>query len=240
VKNSFGREEQLDQITSYFEDESCVTSYLGAPCAGGQGKSQVALEYCQPARKTYRGVFWTNSSSESTATQSLASVTQELDGSAVEALDKDDAKVKFALRTLEQWDDRWLIVFNNYNDPPLSIMAKTAKFNPSLGLQSSDHSDLLNIVDDLRSVGISHCIDLPLIIVCGDQSSGKSSVLEAVSGFPFPRKGEYTLVVLHHLFRYDYRVRIIPTITNCRPESRQVPFQGDPNFYRITHDTLWG
>ncbi|KAK4945475.1 hypothetical protein LTR10_015371 [Elasticomyces elasticus] len=45
-----------------------------------------------------------------------------------------------------------------------------------------------DVIDQLRSEGISHYVDLPQIIVCGDQSSGKSSVLEAVSGLPFPRK----------------------------------------------------
>ena len=32
-------------------------------------------------------------------------------------LNDDDAKIKFALRTLEQWEDRWLMVFDNCDDP---------------------------------------------------------------------------------------------------------------------------
>lgn len=55
-----------------------------------------------------------------------------------------------------------------------------------VNIQSKDHEKLLNVIDDLRSQGISRFIDLPQIIVCGDQSSGKSSVLEAVSGLKFP------------------------------------------------------
>jgi len=58
----------------------------------------------------------------------------------------------------------------------------------SVALQSKDHRDLLDIIDKLRSEGISRYVDLPEIIVCGDQSAGKSSVLEAISSMSFPTK----------------------------------------------------
>ncbi|KAI2617877.1 dynamin family protein [Hypoxylon sp. NC1633] len=55
-------------------------------------------------------------------------------------------------------------------------------------LCSTDQLELLDAIDQLRLEGIDHYISLPQIIVCGDQSSGKSSVLEAISGVPFPVK----------------------------------------------------
>ncbi len=56
---------------------------------------------------------------------------------------------------------------------------------PLVPLQSSDHRHLLDTVDKLRLL-IGRYVDLPQIIVCGDQSSGKSSVLEAISRLSFP------------------------------------------------------
>ncbi len=55
----------------------------------------------------------------------------------------------------------------------------------SLSLQSKDHGQLLDVIDLLRFQDISHYVRLSQLIVCGDQSFEKSSVLEAVSGVRF-------------------------------------------------------
>ena len=50
-----------------------------------------------------------------------------------------------------------------------------------------NHSrSILDLLDELRQIAGSEII-IPQIAVVGDQSSGKSSVLEALSGIPFPR-----------------------------------------------------
>lgn len=83
------------------------------------------------------------------------------------------------------------------------------------GLCSDDQLELLDAVDQLRLQGIDHYISLPQIIVCGDQSSGKSSVLEAISGVPFPVKSNLctrfpTELILRRSTRTDVTVSIIP------------------------------
>lgn len=54
--------------------------------------------------------------------------------------------------------------------------------------QLSDQ-DLLQKIDKLRDLGVHEFVSLPQLVVVGDQSSGKSSVLEAVMELPLPRSG---------------------------------------------------
>ncbi|OTA03049.1 hypothetical protein A9Z42_0034650 [Trichoderma parareesei] len=54
-------------------------------------------------------------------------------------------------------------------------------------LQTSKSSHRLNQIEKIRSYGVGDLVALPQLAVCGDQSAGKSSVLEGITGIPFPR-----------------------------------------------------
>ncbi|KAK7408699.1 hypothetical protein QQX98_009115 [Neonectria punicea] len=93
-------------------------------------------------------------------------------------------------------------------------------------LCSSEQLQLFDSIDALRSQGINHYISLPQIIVCGDQSSGKSSVLEALSGVPFPVSSSPctrfpTELVLRKTPTPSAKVSIIPHL--CHGESEKAP-----------------
>ncbi|KAH8879037.1 dynamin family protein [Thozetella sp. PMI_491] len=53
-------------------------------------------------------------------------------------------------------------------------------------LSSGEGKALLDAIDNLRAIKVGELVNLPQIIVVGDQSSGKSSVLEAISRVRFP------------------------------------------------------
>jgi len=91
-------------------------------------------------------------------------------------------------------------------------------------LQTADQRKILNIVDSLRQCGIDDIIPLPQLVVCGDQSSGKSSVLEAITEIPFPRKENLctrfaTEIVLRRSPKSSIATKIIPD--KARPEKEK-------------------
>ncbi len=45
----------------------------------------------------------------------------------------------------------------------------------------------IDLIDNLRHFGLEKDVALPSIVVVGDQSAGKSSALEAISGIQLPR-----------------------------------------------------
>lgn len=95
------------------------------------------------------------------------------------------------------------------------------------GLCTQEQLDLLDSIDKLRSQGISHYVSLPQIIVCGDQSSGKSSVLEAISGVSFPVKSNLctrfpTELVLRKGSQVGIRVSIVPHQSRSEAEQHSL------------------
>jgi len=120
VTNFVGREDQLQQILEYFGTQAAQTppkpKVLILCALGGQGKSQIALEYCRRSRPFYRGIFWIHANSEQVALQSYGIIVQQMNIALVDRNDSDALK-RLVKTRLESWDERWLMVFDNYDEP---------------------------------------------------------------------------------------------------------------------------
>jgi hypothetical protein len=90
-------------------------------------------------------------------------------------------------------------------------------------LQNDEQSKILNIVDSLRQCGLDGILSLPQLVVYGDQSSVKSSVLEAITEIPFPRKENLwtrfaTEIVLRRSPTSYIETKIIPDLARPKTE----------------------
>jgi hypothetical protein len=112
-----GRQEQLDRIQQHFTDSIANQSrVLVLQAMGGQGKTQIALEYCRQSQSRYSNIFWVNTNSEMIAVQSLERVAAEI-GQVLAGINDDRTKVRVVVRGLAQHRERWLMVLDNYDDP---------------------------------------------------------------------------------------------------------------------------
>ncbi|XP_070053660.1 dynamin-related protein 4C-like [Nicotiana tomentosiformis] len=116
-------------------------------------------------------------------------------------------------------DEQYPSDSNDVLDPkPLAVVAPPAcGVHPPIVASFNDRiRPLLDCVDKLRHLNImQEGIQLPTIVVVGDQSSGKSSVLESLAGISLPRgQGICTRVPLIMRLQNDTKI----TTTNLRLE----------------------
>jgi hypothetical protein len=64
-------------------------------------------------------------------------------------------------------------------EPPTPLGMDDLHITSSLkDLQTDEQRKVLDIVTQVRKCGLDRILELPQLVVCGDQSAGKSSVLE--------------------------------------------------------------
>ncbi len=116
VSDFVGREDILQKI-----DEALLNGpsphYAVLQGMGGQGKTQVALEYCHRKKNNpYSAIFWVDASTEARVEGSFQSISERIKRRTDDLPDV-KARVAFVLRKFTSWTVPWLMVFDNYDDP---------------------------------------------------------------------------------------------------------------------------
>ena len=144
---------------------------------GGQGKSQIALEYCYKKKTTlYPAIFWIDATTENSTKGSFQEISEQIKKPA-DTLHDTKARIGLVLRMLSSWPIRWLLVFDNYDNPETFPNIRDFIPQSELGaiLVTSRHadSDMLVLDQENHLIKLYGLEEKPAILLLTQQSQTK-------------------------------------------------------------------
>lgn len=116
VGNFVTRQEVQQELTRWLLNDSSPRPVVLCGI-GGSGKSQLAIQCCREAEESgYLATLWVDSSTPASVEQSYNAIAKALHK---DFADEDDIQTTISLvqDTLRSWPQRWLMVFDNYDNP---------------------------------------------------------------------------------------------------------------------------
>lgn len=125
--NFVGRNHELKQLQIWLAPCPGRQNIVALYGLGGMGKTQLSVHFIRQSGNTYSSAFWLNAKSESTLRAGLAvlaaEVTETSTSSTLTGAHEEERLVQQARQWLSQrGNDKWLIVYDNYDDPRLPGM----------------------------------------------------------------------------------------------------------------------
>jgi hypothetical protein len=116
VSHFIGRDIYIGQITSIFDRGDTNPAIVVLLGVGGQGKTQIALEFCRRSSSKYRAIFWINASAEDCVVRGFERIAKLCMPHVHLCFDSQDG-IESVKNTLREWPVPWLLVFDNYDAP---------------------------------------------------------------------------------------------------------------------------
>jgi hypothetical protein len=119
-----GRERELERLRTWLAPRPKRQNVVALCGLGGIGKTQLSIQFATRFGEAYSFVFWFNAKDENTVKAGLVVLAAQLvdnyTSSSVTNPQEEDRIVEQARQWLSQAaNDRWLLVYDNYDDPCL-------------------------------------------------------------------------------------------------------------------------
>ena len=183
VRGFVGREDILEQLGAAIQiQRDSNPGVLVIQGLGGQGKTQVALEFCQRAITSdlVEAVFWIDAASEVSLTKSFEAIYAKIKPATSEKTSS-ELQIAFVMKRLATSKTVWLMVFDNFDDP--ISFSNIQDFFPASRhgtiLVTSRHTDTEALADDgcvFELSGLQSAYAIELLLKRSQISSSKQAV----------------------------------------------------------------
>ena len=117
-----GREREFEKLRTWLAPRPGRQNVVALCGLGGVGKTQLSVQFATRFGEMYSSVFWLNAKDENTLKASLVALAAQVVDNPTSSSDahEEDRMVEQARQWLSQAEnDRWLLVYDNYDDPRL-------------------------------------------------------------------------------------------------------------------------
>lgn len=151
VDHFVGRSDELVAIHKQLQHDGSRKTVV-VHGLGGMGKTQLALAYAQRHKDEYSAVFWVNSKSEDTLKQGYAVAAKRIYRdhlslvylkAVTEGSDLDEATEAVKRWLSSAGNDRWLVIYDNYDTPKLPGHDEPGTFDVRPYLPEANHGAIL-------------------------------------------------------------------------------------------------
>ena len=136
---------------------------------GGSGKTQLALEFCRQAEESlgFMAIIWIDASSPASVAQSYKIIAKSISKDRQDDVES-DVTISLVHNALRGWKERWLVVFDNYDNPKAFQSQGIRHYIPSGNsgciLFTSRHADSTRLGHSIAVSGMNDSESLSLLL----------------------------------------------------------------------------
>jgi ATP/maltotriose-dependent transcriptional regulator MalT len=131
-----GRDRELEQLRTWLTPRPKRQNVVALCGLGGMGKTQLSIQFARKFVDTYSSVFWLNGKDENTLKAGLAALAAQVveNYTPPSVNDAQEQEQERMAQQARQWlsrpdNDRWLVVYDNYDDPRLPGMDSSTGYD---------------------------------------------------------------------------------------------------------------